>query len=159
MLIGIEAQILTLVGFVCSVSWLRASAAAGADMHQGVRQFFPRCLQMIDTWTPKAWKIRLFFALCACVGPFFYDCLALRVSLCRSYDSLGGSLRVHTSWAPAKSVGKGSGLNDIPFLNLVSTPEGPSTRYLRLLVPKRGTHDLKYWVPGPSGHILKLVTS
>ena len=34
-------------------------------------------------------------------------------------------------------------------------PEGPSTQYLRLLVPKTiplvGTKDLKYWVLGPSG--------
>ena len=39
----------------------------------------------------------------------------------------------------------------------ISYPEGPSTQYLRTLVPKTiplmvfGTKGLKYWVLGPSG--------
>ena len=41
----------------------------------------------------------------------------------------------------------------------ISTPEGPSTQYLRILVPNTirsmvfGARDLKYWLPGPSGNI------
>ena len=41
--------------------------------------------------------------------------------------------------------------------NLISYPEGPSTQYLRFLVPKTillmvfGPRVLKYWVLGPSG--------
>ena len=45
---------------------------------------------------------------------------------------------------------------DTPTHLLSEYPEGPSTRYLRLLVPKPippmvfGTRDHKYWVLGPS---------
>ena len=48
-------------------------------------------------------------------------------------------------------------LSKKPYYGDLDYPEGPSTQYLRILVPNTiesmvfGTRDLKYWVLGPSG--------
>ena len=50
-----------------------------------------------------------------------------------------------------------------PKYSLIRDPEGPSTQYLRTLVPNTnkgmvfGTRNLKYWVLGPSGIVVVLI--
>ena len=76
---------------------------------------------------------------------------------------VGSGVPTH-SWGPRPDLplAPGDARKDRGCVGLlgVGTPEGPSTQYLRFLVPKTmllmvfGPKDLRYWVLGPSGILL-----